>query len=181
MPPSSQPPQAGIRSKTMTAPTAAKTSRFKTREEPQAVSTLLLQVATSLPKSAKTPSDTLHAIAKIIYENDWNHLTNTIADSIATCIAISNPCDKAAADICKVTQQLQKVSLHLPRTNSQQEPTTLGFATSTYANVVAYTAAPHAQAIATGERQDWQFFVKIKPTIPPSTHALSNLLSQELV
>ncbi|KAF8991874.1 hypothetical protein BDQ17DRAFT_1432774 [Cyathus striatus] len=137
------------------APTTTKISRFKTREEvqayinkgqywpkeltslsPQAVSTLLLQVTTLLPKSAKTPSNILHAIAKVIYEGDWNHLADTIANCIATQLTQSNPCDAAAASIW-------------------EESTTLGFAIASYANMVANAAAPHAQAIANGEQQDW--------------------------
>ncbi|KAF8981843.1 hypothetical protein BDQ17DRAFT_1438196 [Cyathus striatus] len=149
---------------------------------PQATSTLLTQILAVLPKSPKIPIDAIHALATILQFKDWDCIVCATAEhAMAHYTQSMDPCMAATTAMQETTQQLQKVTARLIKSNPGQDPTVTGLTTPSYASVAATVAAPHAQAIASGEQQDRQFKVRLPSSDNTSKHALANLTPQELV
>ncbi|KAF9002681.1 hypothetical protein BDQ17DRAFT_1326455 [Cyathus striatus] len=137
---------------------------------PKATSTLLTQILAVLPKSPKVPIDAIHALATILQFEDWDCIAHAAAKrAMAHYTQSMDPCTAATTAMQETTQQLQK------------DPNAIGLTAPSYTLVAATVAAPHAQAIASGEQQDQQFKVRLPSPNNTSKHALANLTPQELV
>ncbi|KAF8998139.1 hypothetical protein BDQ17DRAFT_1428630 [Cyathus striatus] len=122
---------------------------------PQAVSTILAQLLTALPKKPKVPIDVIHALATVLQFEDWDWIATGVTERVASHYTQSmDPCTAAITSLQETTQQLQKVTSHLKKANIPQESEAIGFTNPSYTSIAAAVAAPHAQAIANGEQQD---------------------------